>query len=186
MEERCRNILLMCVQSKSTNPMQIFRDIAKTDFVRIHGPEHHILDGACLLTAFYNAGGSVDLEPALGQILREGMRMPGAMCGLWGVCGAVTSIGAAFSAIDGTGPLSADGTWGTHMQYTSRVLARMGEINGPRCCKRDAYVALEEAVRFAKEVYGVSLELSDVTCQFSGQNEQCIQNRCPYYKEGYL
>ena len=43
--------------------------------------------------------------------MSEGLRMPGAMCGLWGICGAITSIGAALAIIDGTGPLSADGTW---------------------------------------------------------------------------
>ena len=32
--------------------------------------------------------------------------MPGAMCGFWGVCGAITSVGAALAIIDGTGPLS--------------------------------------------------------------------------------
>ena len=40
-----------------------------------------------------------------------------AMCGLWGVCGAVASIGAALAIIDGTGPLSDDGTWGEHMAF---------------------------------------------------------------------
>ena len=32
----------------------------------------------------------------------ECLRMPGAMCGLWGICGAITSIGAALAIIDGT------------------------------------------------------------------------------------
>ena len=62
--------------------------------------------------AFKNASGDIDLGEALEKLIREGLRMPGAMCGLWGVCGAVTSIGAALSIIDGTGPLSVDGTWG--------------------------------------------------------------------------
>lgn len=44
---------------------------------------------------------------SLSKILKEGLKMLGAMCGLWGVCGAVTSIGAALSIIDGTGPLCA-------------------------------------------------------------------------------
>ena len=30
---------------------------------------------------------------ALEKLFHEGLRMPGAMCGLWGVCGAVTSVG---------------------------------------------------------------------------------------------
>ena len=50
----------------------------------MHGPEHHILDGACLLVAFKNAGGEIDLDDALNKIMIEGLRMPGAMCGFWG------------------------------------------------------------------------------------------------------
>lgn len=58
--------------------------------------------------------------------------MPGAMCGLWGVCGAITSIGAALSIIDETGLLSDDGTWGNHMSFTSEAIGELGVINGPR------------------------------------------------------
>ena len=47
-----------------------------------------------MLVAFKNAGGEIDLDDALNKIMIEGLRMPGAMCGLWGVCGAVTSLGA--------------------------------------------------------------------------------------------
>ena len=34
------------------------------------------------------------------------------MCGLWGACGAITSIGAVLSIIDETGLISDDGMWG--------------------------------------------------------------------------
>ena len=44
------------------------------------------------------------------------------------------------SVIFNTGPLSVDGTWGDHMEFTSNALKDLGEINGPRCCKRDAMI----------------------------------------------
>ena len=90
---------------KGTNPIQIFKKIAQKEYVSMHGPEHHILDGASLLVAYKNEGGNIDIENALEKLMSEGLRMPGAMCGLWGICGAITSIGAALSIIDGTGPL---------------------------------------------------------------------------------
>ena len=90
----------------SINPIQIFKNITKNDYISIHGPEHHILDGASILVAYKNAGGNIDLDEALLKLKQEGLRMPGAMCGLWGVCGAITSIGATLSIIDGTGPLT--------------------------------------------------------------------------------
>lgn len=183
MQERVQFIIDDCMKITSVNPVKIFREIANKDYVRIHGPEHHVLDGACILIAFYNAGGKVDLKEALEKLMSEGLRMPGATCGLWGVCGAVTSIGAALAIIDGTGPLSTDGSWGRHMELTSAALAKMAEINGPRCCKRDGFVALTEAVRFINANYDVTLEMSEIKCGFSPRNAQCIKERCPYFVE---
>lgn len=57
MEERSLNIIKDCMNSEETNPVSLFHELAAKDYVRIHGPEHHILDGACVMTAFFNAGG---------------------------------------------------------------------------------------------------------------------------------
>ena len=65
MEQRGALIREACLASESKNPHEIFKSIARRDFIRIHGPEHHILDGACFLAAFRNAGGVVDLEKGL-------------------------------------------------------------------------------------------------------------------------
>ncbi len=46
------------MHESSRNPIEIFNQIARNEYVRIHGPEHHILDGATLLTAYYNASGN--------------------------------------------------------------------------------------------------------------------------------
>lgn len=183
MEERCRHILAMCLEENSTNLIAIFQKIANREFVRIHGPEHHILDGAALLTAFYNAGGKFDLQQSLEELMRRGLQMPGATCGQWGVCGAVSSMGAALSIIDGTGPLSTDDTWGAHMMFTSKALGALAEVGGPRCCKRDAFLAFYEAIDFINENYDVVLEKSEEKCEYSEKNQQCIGMRCPFYKK---
>jgi hypothetical protein len=112
--------------------------------------------------------------------------MPGAMCGLWGVCGAVASVGAALSIIDGTGPLSDDGTWGEHMKFTSRAIGELGRINGPRCCKRDAMIAFREGVRYINEHYSLVLEYEDQICGFSERNLQCLKEKCPFYARKIL
>lgn len=159
-----------------------FKQIAEKEYVSIHGPEHHILDGASLLVAYKNAGGEIDLEQALDRLMAEGLRMPGAMCGLWGICGAITSIGAALAIIDGTGPLSTDGTWGNHMQFTSKAIGELGTINGPRCCKRDAMIAFKNGIDYVNAHYGVILQYEQMQCGFTDFNEQCIKERCPFYE----
>lgn len=169
-------------EEKGINPVEIFKNIAKNEYINIHGPEHHVLDGASILVAYKNAGGDIDLDSALEKLLFEGLKMPGAMCGLWGVCGAITSVGAALSIIDKTGPLSTDGTWGEHMQFTSNAIGELGKINGPRCCKRDAMIAFKYGIKYINEHYGVTLENLDIKCEYSGMNMQCIKERCPYYE----
>ena len=108
--------------------------------------------------------------------------MPGATCGMWGVCGAVSSVGAALSIIDQTGPLSADASWGKHMEYTSKALYSLSQVGGPRCCKRDAYLSFQKVIEFINETYDVKLESTPIECDFSEKNEQCIKVKCPFYK----
>ena len=181
LNSRAQKIMAECLAVKSTDPVEIFEQIACKEYVRIHGPEHHILDGAALLTAFYHAGGAIDLESALAEMVQRGLTMPGATCGLWGVCGAASSLGAALSIIDRTGPLTTDESWGKHMAFTSSALAALARIGGPRCCKRDAYLSLQQAVRYVNETYPVTLPVREIACGFSGRNEQCLGDRCPFY-----
>ena len=181
LEMRAQSIIDACVNEKSTSPYQIFKDVAGMSFVRMHGPEHHVLDGACILTAFRNAGGQIDLPKALLELMQRGLQMPGAMCGMWGVCGSTTSVGAALSILEGTGPLSQDDSWGSHMDYTSRALQGLAGIGGPRCCKRDAYVSIETAIDYIAQRYQVQLEKDSIRCSFYPQNGQCLKEGCPYY-----
>lgn len=181
LEEKCIQIIKEIQKETGISPVKIFKTMAKKDYVSIHGPEHHVLDGASLLVAYRNAGKYIDLEASLQKLLKEGLRMPGAMCGFWGICGAITSIGAALSIIDGTGPLSDDGTWGEHMSFTSKAIGELGMINGPRCCKRDAMIAFKHGIEYVNAHYDVHLEYEEQACEFSEINTQCIKKRCPFY-----
>jgi len=183
MEDRAKKIIEACLHEKSKNPIDIFNKIAQMDFIRIHGPEHHVLDGAALLTAFRNAGGQIDLQTSLSELMKRGLQMPGATCGMWGVCGAVSSMGAALSIIDGTGPLSSDSSWGKHMEFTSKALCSLAGVGGPRCCKRDAFLSFQKAIEHINENYNVALETCNIECCFSEKNLQCIKQKCPFYKE---
>lgn len=170
------------IKSASKNPIEIAKTIMKKDFVGIHGPEHHFLDGAAFLTAFCNSGGMIDLNHCLDELANRAIKMPGAMCGNWGVCGSLASIGAALSIIHNTTPLSNDEYYKHNMEYTSNVLMRMSKIGGARCCKRNAFLSLSHAVKFVKEKYGIDMELGEIQCEFSSLNKQCLKRDCPFYK----
>jgi hypothetical protein len=147
----------------------------------MNGPEHNILVGASLLTAFANSGGKIDLQSCLLEILSRGRQVPGGACGFWGACGAGISAGMFVAIVTGSTPL-ADNAWGLANTMTSRALAAIGKIGGPRCCKRDSYLSLREAVAFTAEHLGVHMELGDILCCHSGENNQCLGRRCPFSK----
>lgn len=182
MEERYQLIQKHIIHYQSTNPIDIVLDMMKHDFISMHGPEHHFLDGASLLVSYHNAIGQINLNDALNTFATRTIKMPGAMCGQWGICGSSASIGAALSIIHETGPLSDNDFYKDHMALTSKIIEKEGKIGGPRCCKRNAFIALTTAVEFINEKYEVQLQLSPITCQFSSINPQCITKRCPFHQ----
>ena len=97
------------------------------------------------------------------------------------VCGSVASVGAALAVIHGTGPLSTDRYYKDHMAYASSVIAKMSEIGGARCCKRNAFLSLSFGARFVRETYGIPMQTGDIVCTFSDRNAQCLVSRCPFH-----
>jgi hypothetical protein len=67
---------------------------------------------------------------------------------------------------------------------TARALERIALHGGPRCCKRNTFLALQEAIKFLSTEMGIRLpEPGDISCRFSDQNRECLKERCPYYRE---
>ena len=174
--------LVVCLSDSSKNPYEILCKLMALPFCHMHGPEHHVLVGASLLTAYHNAGGVLDLQKALLEMQNRGRKVPGGICGLWGSCGAAVSTGIFVSIVTGSSPLSTE-SWGLCNRMTSRVLAKEADIGGPRCCKRNSSLAVLEAIDFAAEYLGVQMEKPEQTrCEYSHKNNQCIKERCPFHK----
>ena len=171
------------LKSNSKNPIKIAKCIMDMDFINIHGPEHHFLDGASFLCAYKNSGANIDLSEALDKLAKRTINMPGAMCGYFGVCGAVTSLGAVLSIIHDVTPLTSNKYYKDNMEFTSLVISKMSKIGGPRCCKRNAFISLKTAIEFVKEKYNINIEVEDIVCNYSMFNKQCINKICPFYKD---
>lgn len=182
MEEKGRWIKEQCLKARETDPIALAQGLMAGEEINIHGPEHHILDGACLLTALHRAGVEFDLSAALDEMMIRGCKMPGATCGQWGMCGSASSVGAALSILHGSGPLSGDEYYKDHLRCVAQCLEKIAEVGGPRCCKRNAYRSITAGVAFVREHYGILLPMEEVSCPFSRRNSQCLKERCPYYK----
>ncbi len=172
-------IIGVCLSEDSRDPVQILQGLMALPFCHMHGPEHHVMVGSALLTAYKNAGGDIDLAAALSEMQARGRRVPGGACGFWGACGAGVSAGMFVSIVTGSTPLAGE-AWGLSNMMTSSALGAIGEVGGPRCCKRDSYLAITKAVEFAKEHLHVEMTLDRIKCIHSAYNNQCIGERCPF------
>lgn len=175
-------IIGLCLAETSTDPIAIIRTLMKQPFCHMHGPEHHVMVGSALLTAYKNAGGEINLEEALVEMNNRGRQVPGGVCGFWGACGAGISTGIFVSILTGSTPLKGE-PWGLSNRMTAKSLDKIGSIGGPRCCKRDSYLAILAAVDYVKENFGVEMTTAPITCIHSSQNNQCIGKRCPFNPE---
>ena len=170
LEEKYARIREDILAAIGRDPVHIAHEIMHRDYVNMHGPEHHFLDGAAFLAAYRNAGGEIDLDKALDELAKRTVKMPGAMCGQWGICGSA----------------STDEFYKDNMRFTSAVIAKMGEIGGARCCKRNAYLSLSMGAAFVREKYGIPMETAPIVCDDFSRNRQCIGSCCPFHPKGDL
>lgn len=175
------SIIGVCLNETSNSPIDIMDKLMAQPFCHMHGPEHHVMVGSALLTAYKNAGGDIELSGALMEMMRRGKSVPGGACGFWGACGAGISSGMFISIISKSTPL-ANEPFALSNRMTAAALGRIGEVGGPRCCKRDSFLSILAAIDFVEEHFNIKMQKRDIVCKYSGKNQQCIGKRCPFSK----
>ncbi len=171
----------VCRQSSSASPVEIMEQLMDAEDFPMHGPDHHFLTGAALLTAYVNSGGQIDLDSALAEMEKRSKQVPGGACGFWGACGAAVSAGMFISIITGSTPIK-NQEWKLSNLMTAAALQTLGEIGGPRCCKRNGLLAVQTACRFVREHLQVEMSFpAELTCHYFPRNPQCIKARCPFH-----
>ena len=176
------SIIAMCMEETSRDPIEVLEKMMSKPFCHMHGPEHHVLVGAALLTAYNNClpdSAKLDMKADLVEVMERGRQVPGGACGYMGACGAAISTGIFMSVITRNTPLSTD-TWRVCNLMTARALEQVAENGGPRCCKRDSYLSVLTAIDFVKENFGVEMQKPEVRCSRSQINNQCIGKKCPF------
>lgn len=170
-----------CLKSESADPVAIAVELMDGRAIYPNGPEHHTLFGAALMTAYRNAGGDLDLEKGLAELRRRSMQVPGGTCGFWGVCGAAASAGQFYSIVAGSTPMKRE-PWARCQRLTSRILGKLADQGGPRCCKRTGFTAILETAAYVEETTGVRMDIAQAPrCKFFARNEECLKLECPYY-----
>lgn len=175
-------MVTLCLKETSRNPIEILEKLMSQPDCPMHGPTHHVLVGAALLTAYNNClpdSNKLNLEEALAEMRERGEQVPGGACGYMGACGASISTGIFLSIVTRNTPFSTD-TWRLCNLCTARALEQVALNGGPRCCKRDSYLSVLTAIDFVKENLGVEMVKPEVHCTRSQINEQCIGKKCPF------
>lgn len=79
-------------------------------------------------------------------------------------------------------PLKPEG-WSECQLMVSDLLRAIAEAGAPRCCKRDARLAVRGAVPWFERLLGVELAPAacEPRCAVSGRNGACLAGACPYF-----
>ncbi len=172
----------LLLNSPEKDPVKLFLQAVQLPAVHMHGPEHHSIVPCVLLTAYRNNGGDIQLDTAMGEAVQRGGKVPGGICGFWGVCGAAAGAGIYASIVTGSSPLNGK-VWSIPQMLTARCLDAIAKAGGPRCCKRTSFIAIETAVQFTREHFYINMPYGTPHCVHYSENRECLRKRCPYYDE---
>src|SRR5690606_21226399 len=83
-----------CRETDKTNPMEMAIELMKNSSINMHGPEHHFLVPAVLLTSYYNLLMKKDMKTKkLAVAKMRAKDIKGGFCGFYGNCGAAVGAG---------------------------------------------------------------------------------------------
>jgi len=185
-ERAVEMITSICKKTKKKEAINIAFELLMNKWVRMHAPEHAYLVAAVLLTAYKNRGyGQMTANWSFAANLEEArirtMKIPQDACGYWGCCGEAISCGIFASLTLKASPMSVRER-GTANLICAKALEEISHYGGPRCSKRDAFIAILTTSQFTEEYWQMPLtDFNGIECLFYSKNTDCITERCPFY-----
>ncbi|HPD75934.1 MAG TPA: DUF5714 domain-containing protein [Methanoregulaceae archaeon] len=174
-------ISTFCGKTDETDPVAIARTLMDMPQLSTQESEQQFLISAALLAAFLNVRGTPGEKP--GKIEQARLRVAqirGDFCGIYGDCGSAAGTGIFVSIVTGATPLSKN-EWMLSNLATAKSLEAVALQGGPRCCRRNAFIAILSAVRFSQERFGVVMPVRQpVTCGWLFGREACPARDCPF------
>lgn len=187
--DSCYNSLLAndlietyCINSNLKDPFEIAITLMKNPKIRMHGTEHHFLVPAVLLSFYYNIKNAYDdKEIKINQARKKVEKISSGSCESFDNCGAGIGTGIFISLITNTTSLSKY-EFKLRNLMTAKSLFSIDSYGGPRCCKRNTFLAITEAVNFLNEIFGIKTQINkNIKCDFNPFNKYCIKNECSFY-----
>ncbi|MCF0136762.1 MAG: hypothetical protein HUJ66_00190, partial [Oscillospiraceae bacterium] len=173
------DVLDLLCSSTEKSPSTLMETLWKRSDIHLFGPEHHWLVPCVLLVCYRNCGGKLP-EDAVLTAFRRGRKVVGGSCGYWGACGAAIGLGIYFSILLGATPVNSE-VWRIPQRITAECLEAIASLGGARCCKRTCRLAVDTAVKYTAENFGIELPVSWSPCGYAMRNSICLRKKCPYY-----
>lgn len=165
------------------NAWELAEELMDIEGLPMHCPPHHFLMPAVLLTVLGKQQGISEeqLQKQLKEACKRSKNVLGGFCGFYGSCGAAVGTGIFMSVYTKSSPGSGQ-TWSWCNETTGRALLKIASVEGPKCCKRNTYLALESVHESIREHLGEELAQPErVVCKYYPQNKECKREKCPYY-----
>ena len=170
----------ICRSAPERDMVALMARLREHPAVPIHGPEHHALVPAVVVTAARNAGLALD-NTHLETALARGGSIAGGACAFLGVCGAASGVATGFSIILGANPYRGEQRQAVQL-VAGRALARIAAVAAARCCQRDCWLALQEASASSQALLGVHLPAAErLLCRQLAGNAECLGASCPLW-----
>jgi MoaA/NifB/PqqE/SkfB family radical SAM enzyme/SAM-dependent methyltransferase len=170
----------LCSLSQERDMLSLFRRIREHPSIPKHGPEHHAMVPAIILTAYKNNGGKLP-ENALKTALSRGSSVMGGACGFLGMCGAASGVGIAFAILLGASPVAATAR-ATAQKVTHAALGEIAKYEAARCCHREVWTALKIASKLCEAFLHVSVPAElEIRCDQKKYNTYCYKKACPIF-----
>lgn len=173
-----------CIECESTDAVWMTDELMQKEKVRMHGPEHHYLVSAVLITAYCNAY-KMEKKDLLTKAYVRANTIPVGVCALYGSCGTLMGAGAAVSILMSVHPFSEEDLQKVNL-ITARIQSHLAEYGGPRCCKRVSWISVSEAVRGMNLYMGCDLPETLPECRYAKGNAECQGKKCEFYSNRYV
>jgi hypothetical protein len=172
-----------CAASEERDPVALAHELMRHPALKMHGPEHHFLVPAVLLTAHANLRGARgELPGLLAEARRRAEPVAGGFCGLQGACGAAIGAGIYVALAIGSTPLAGAKRSLANLM-TAEALQVIAGSRAARCCKRETVLALLTASRFTRRHLGLTMRAHGAPCPHSEANVDCARDACPFSAE---
>jgi len=170
----------LCASSKERDMLNLFKQIRAHPSIPKHGPEHHAMVPAIIVTAYRNSGGNLP-ENALKTALSRGSSVIGGACGFLGMCGAAAGVGIGFAILLEASPVAKTAR-AQAQKVTHAVLGKIAEYEAARCCHREVWTALSIAASLSETFLHVKLSADvEIKCDQKRFNAYCYGKKCPIF-----